>query len=441
MSLHNKHILIAPVEIAGYYTNLHKGLKSLGVKCDYVTFDHHPFGYRGESLNPYLICLAKRCKRSKFNQIMNPLLSIFQRLAFEFLIGLWGIYAIFKYDIFIFGFGRSLLRWNIDLPILKILRKKTISVLGHGSEARPAFIDGSYQTKEGLHTSVEFIQKRTKAISKVVKFHQKYCNIVLGTPFSTTQYAHTSFINMFVIGIPFQINNIDLRKHNENPLSLISQRPVRILHSPSHPAAKGTPIINKAIENLRKRGFNIEFITVTDRLYSDVLNEIQYCDFVVDQVYSDTPMAGFATEAAWFGKPAVVGGYDFDYLKKFVPEEMWPPSKLCTPSQIEHAIEELIVNREERLKLGEEAEKFVQEKWSAKEIARRYLKLIEEDIPNDWWLDPKLVNYVYGAVQSCERSKEIIRQMVKRFGVRSLCLSHRPDLEATFLEFSGIDSL
>ena len=228
MSLHNKHILIAPVEIAGYYTNLHKGLKSLGVKCDYVTFDHHPFGYRGESLNPYLISLAKRCKRSKFNQITNPLLSIFQRLAFEFLIGLWGIYAIFKYDIFIFGFGRSLLRWNIDLQLLKILRKNTISVLGHGSEARPAFIDGSYQTKEGLHTSVEFIQKRTKAISKVVKFHQKYCNIVLGTPFSTTQYAHTSFINMFVIGIPFQINNIYLRKHNENPLSLISQRPVRI---------------------------------------------------------------------------------------------------------------------------------------------------------------------------------------------------------------------
>ena len=152
-------------------------------------------------------------------------------------------------------------------------------------------------------------------------------------------------------------------------------------------------------------------------------------------------MAGYATESAWFGKPAVVGGYDFDYLKKFVPEEMWPPSKICTPSQIEQAIEELIVNREERLKLGEDAEKFVQEKWSAKEIARRYLKLIEEDIPNDWWLDPKLVNYVYGAVQSCERSKEIIRQMVKRFGVRSLCLSHRPDLEATFLEFSGIDSL
>ena len=166
MSLYNKHILIAPIEVAGYYTNLNKGLKSLGVKCDYVTFDHHPFGYGGESLSPCLIRLAKRCNRSKFNQITNPLSSLCQRLAFEFLVGLWGIYAIFKYDIFIFGFGRSLLRWNIDLPLLKILRKKTISVLGHGSEARPAFIDGSIKQKK---VSIQVLNLSKNELKLLVK--------------------------------------------------------------------------------------------------------------------------------------------------------------------------------------------------------------------------------------------------------------------------------
>ena len=72
--------------------------------------------------------------------------------------------------------------------------------------------------------------------------------------------------------------------------------------------------------------------------------------FEIDQVYCDTPMAGFATEAAWFGKPAVVGGYGFDYLKTYVPEGMWPPSKTCHPDKIENAIESLIVNKVERQK-------------------------------------------------------------------------------------------
>jgi hypothetical protein len=170
------------------------------------------------------------------------------------------------------------------------------------------------------------------------------------------------------------------------------------------------------------------------------MREIQHCDFVVDQLYSDTPMAGFATEVAWFGKPAVVGGYGFDYLKTSVPEGMWPPSKTCHPDQIEQAIEDLIVNREDRLRLGGEAQKFVREKWNAAEVARRYLRLIEGDIPEEWWLDPATVTYLEGFGQPVERTKENIRQMVEQFGVESLQLSHRPDLERAFLEFAGVNN-
>jgi hypothetical protein len=213
---------------------------------------------------------------------------------------------------------------------------------------------------------------------------------------------------------------------------------IRILHSPSHSAAKGSPLILNAIKSLRDKGYSIEFVLLHGKPNEEVMVEIQCCDFVVDQVYSDFPLAGFATEAAWFGKPAVVGGYAFDYLKTLVPEGMWPPSKTCHPDQIEQAIESLIVNPEERLRLGAEVQMFVRDKWNAAEVARRYLRIIEGDIPGEWWLDPHSVTYLEGAGQPIERTKENIRQMVEQFGVESLQLSHRPDLEQAFLNFAGI---
>ncbi len=171
----------------------------------------------------------------------------------------------------------------------------------------------------------------------------------------------------------------------------------------------------QAISNLKNKGYNIELVLIHGKPNRDVLEEIARCDFVVDQVYSDTPMAGFATEAAWFGKPAVVGGYGFAYLKRFVPEAMWPPSFTCHPDAIEQAIEHLITNPEAQVRLGKAAQQFVREKWSAEEVARRYLRLIEGDIPDEWWLDPREVVYLEGSGQSTERSKEIIRAIVRRF--------------------------
>ena len=213
---------------------------------------------------------------------------------------------------------------------------------------------------------------------------------------------------------------------------------IRILHSPSLPVAKGTIIIVDAIERLKKKGYQIEFVLIKGRPFSEVLKEIQGCHFVIDQIYSDTPMAAFAAEAAWYGKPAIVGGYALDRLKKFVPEGMWPPSKTCLPEEIEGAIEELIVNHEQRKRLGREAQSFVREKWAAVEVAKRFLKLIEGEIPEGWWVDPMDVLYLEGCGQSNERTKNLIRTMVSHHGLRSLHLSHRPDLEKAFLDFANI---
>jgi hypothetical protein len=433
-------ILVGTEEIAGYYHNLCEGFKQLGVTHDLVIYRPHPFRYGDETQHPLLLRLARW-----FNQFRGkPNRSVAVRVIFallgEILQGLWALHAILRYDVFIFGFGSSLLRENIDLPILRKLGKTVVSNLAHGSEARPAFIGWVFQSQDGVSVAVDFLFSAAHRSKKRLVKHERYSNIVVGAPFSTTQFASFRMINAFALGLPIQVKGADENVTPDIKMSASNTdaRTIRILHSPSHPAAKGSPLIIQAIENLRQRGYVIEFTLIHGRPNKDVLAEIQRCDFVVDQIYSDTPMAGFATESAWFGKPAVVGGYGLDRLKQFVPEGMWPPSKTCHPDQIEQAIEEMIVDIEQRERLGREAQAFVRSKWNAAEVARRYLCLIEGNIPEEWWLNPKDVVYLEGGGQSMSKSQQTIRDLVAAYGVKSLQLSHRPDLQTAFLEFAQI---
>lgn len=280
----------------------------------------------------------------------------------------------------------------------------------------------------------------TKLAKRRVDFHQKYASIIIGAPFSTSHFANRPFINWFALGVPFVIEaEMEVSSTEVEEANGKGARPIRILHSPSHPAVKGTSKIANSIRNLQSKGYNIEFILIQGISNREVLEEIKQCDFVVDQVYSDTPMAGFATEAAWFGKPAVVGGYGIEYLKSFVPEGMWPPSLICHPDEIEQSIEYLITHPEARSQLGKEAQRFVQEKWSAVEVAKRYLRIIEGDIPNEWWLDPRQVLYLEGVGQSVEQTKKIVREMVEVYGKESLQLNHRPNLLCAFLDLAEIN--
>lgn len=428
----NKKILIAPLEIAGYYSNLTNGFKSLGIECDFITFESHPFGYGGESKRPYLLIFSDKCKgKSKNHSFISG--KFFYLSISKISKILWSIFACFQYDVYIFSYGTSLLKWNIDIFFIRLLGKKIISNLAHGSEARPTFIDGSYQSHTGYLPPITILRNLNLNKKKYVSFHFRFSNVVIGAPFSTSYFAESKFINLFSLGLPFNNSNFQIL---DPPKSSLIKDQIRILHSPSHPAVKGTNKILKVIERLQQKGYSIEFITIHGKSFQEVINEIQLCDFVVDQIYSDTPMAGFATEAAWFGKPAVVGGYGLEALKEFIPASMWPPSYICLPDEIESAIEVMITNKEMRDELGSAAQAFVKDKWNTVDVAKRYLRIINDDIPHSWWVDPYSISYIYGVGQSADKTKKNIRDLVSKYGKSSLQLTDKPDLEDRLISFS-----
>jgi hypothetical protein len=426
-------IFIGTYEVAGFYKNLTKGFHDLGYDCDFLTYQSNPFNYGGETNNNILVGTIKYLNFIN-TKIKLSFLIFFNNTIILFLQICLFLYSLMIYDVFIFGYGKTFIFKNLDLPVLHFFNKKIISILSHGSEARPPYINGVVLSPQNKFLSNSYLVNSTIRKKKLVNYHFKYADIIVGAPYTNHAFSPSRFINSLSLGIPYHFDG-------KPKIKVETKKSVRILHSPSNPIPKGSEIIKSVVNKLILKGYRIDFILIRNQPTSVVFDEIQKCDFVVDQVYSDTPMSGFATEAAWFAKPSIVGGYKLFELKKLVPQSMWPPSKLCHPDNLEQAIEDLIANKVERLDLGKRAQAYVSEEWTASKVASRYLKLINNDIPIGWWVDPTLISYIHGAGISEKKLKKSVSKIISEFGLNALELYDRPDLEKAFLELLKSESI
>lgn len=418
-------IFIGLTEIAGYCHSLRDGFLKLGHDCVFVSRQKHVYSYETQQNN--LIIEALHYCSAKTGSII---WRIFARI-FCLILLLW---AIFKFDVFIFMSNSTFLPWQMDLPILKVMRKKLIFIYS-GSDARPPYINGAVMA-EKYERSMDYCVNLADQIKQTILRVEKFADEIVSYP-QNGFFHERKFVSGFILGFPKSIKNKYAYKVSSNSERGAS---VRILHSPSDPEAKGTPYIRQAIKALQEKGHCIEYTEIIGRPNEEVLQCLAECDFVVDQVFSDTPLAGFATEAAFFGKPAVVGGYYADYLRIDVPEYCIPPSEYVHPQKLEQAIERLIVEKNYRLKLGKKAMEFADSYLCPEKVAHRYERLIRGDFPKEWYFDPKNIRYLHGACLPEERAKRLIQGVIRERGINALQLSDKPEMEQRFLAFAGLDA-
>ncbi len=427
-------VLLTPNNIAGYYSQLLIGLRELGVKCDLATRKPHPFGYWEPPVTG-LLRLTRFFGQATLSTGKFRLIRAFLNLLFKISWLAFSVSAIFRYDTFVFSYGLSLWPKNRDLPLLKLLRKTVISNIGHGSEARPAFMNGALRDRAtGAHLDLPSLASRCAEQATMVRRHEKSA-VLLVCSAMTSHFLTRPFINAFALGVPIGPVENGLKSETSGNQDARVSGSVTILHAPSHRFAKGSAIIESAISNLVAKGHRIKLVSLTNASNETVVDQIGKCDFVVDQLYSDTPLAGLATEAAWWGKPSVVAGYGLEMKKKFVPADMWPPSSVCKPEQIEETIERLVVDVDFRRNLGRDAQRFVHERWNRLEVAKKYVRIAQGDFPKNWLIDPNVVSYLHGAGQDEQTTARQIRALVRWGGVDALAVS-RTSLRDALLTFS-----
>ncbi|WP_440946617.1 glycosyltransferase [Methanosarcina sp. T3] len=417
-------ILLGLREIGEYNRNLKEGFQELGIRCTFIDLAYSPFQYTGSDTPNIIVSLKKWTNKKTLltekTCVKNSCFILSHILDFPLF-----IWALFRFDVFIFSFGESFLNY-LDLPILKLFHKKIIFVF-FGSDSRPPYIglDLVKEKKDTIPKHIKRILNKKRRIQKI----EKYADIIVNHP-PTSHFHERKIIQWLIIGIPkkYTLHNNSITKNRNLE--------IKILHAPSNPAAKGTEIIRKSIKSLREKGYSINYTEITGKPHSIVISELQKCDFIVDQIYSDTPMATLATEAAWHGKPSVVGGYYIDHIYNDTPQETIPPSLYCHPDEIENSIEKMIVDEPFRKDLGKKAMEFVQKNWSPEKVAARYLRLIEGDIPESWYYDPYSIRYLHGAGVSESLIKDNMKAIIEYGGIESLQLSDKPELEKEFENFT-----
>ena len=430
-------IFIGLTETAGFFARLKKGFDEIGADS-YLFSYSHKFSYENTSEIQYGFFEKTACffdRKGTDTSIKNiPGKILFILLRTLFLIPVF-VKALIKFDVFIFSYGTSFFL-NLELPIYRFLGKKVVFVFT-GSDHRPPYINGAF-TYNSDHYDIRQIRRITARKKRQIKKIERYSDITIGHHLSA-QFHEKPFIPILLPGIPVILSN-DLQDKHINTYN--PERPVKIAHAPSKPKIKGTENIRNAISNLKDKGYSIDYQELINKTNKEVLDILKNCDFVVDELYSDTRIAGLAAEAATFSKPVIVCGYAYDNFYK--DTELGdnfpiPPVKYCDPSQIERAIEELIKNPELRTYIGLKARDFVEKNWSAKTVAENFLLILSGNIPEDWFYKPSKLTYIYGMGAPIHHTKKVVYELIKRFGISVLKIGDKPEMEQAFLEFAEND--
>ena len=420
-------ILIGLVEVAGYGTRLVRGFEALGMDATFANLHDPPaFRFGGGSAQP-IVRLAQRVMQRRVRCTNGAARAFWLALELAMRVLLLG-WASLRFDAFIFLIGNSFL-WGYDLPLLRALGKRVVLVY-LGSDERPPYLNGVFvaQHRQDLVTAC---LRAGGARKRRLRQAGRHAELVVSHVFSS-HFQAGPIVPFLWMGFPSEDLALDVA-----PAPRAADAPTRILHAPSNPESKGTEQVRAAIARLRARGHALEYVELSGRPHAEVLAELRSCDFVVDEVWSDTPLGGLATEAASFGKPAVVGGYGWARLRALMPADAIPPSAACHPDDLEATIERLALDPGSATALGAQARQFLASRWRPQDVARRYLDLFDGARPgSDWVTDPGSMAYAHGYGMPEPRLRGLLRALLAQAGVAGLQLEDRPELERCLLDFA-----
>jgi hypothetical protein len=413
-------VFVGPVNIAGIASRLADGLRQCDVEAEAILAWPDKFQY-SRTKSKYLLFWQwageKRQAASAKTKLQKIFFVILHKLI-GFLVLPW---ALWKFDAFIFLFAQTITDSFIELKLLKLFKKRLIFVY-LGSDVRPPYMDGGRFPEGTPLPDANSLRALTQEKKSLVRRQESFADFVVNSPFCA-QFQEKHFVNWFMMGIPFEAA-VHPRKQIFEPNR--THGSVRILHSPSSAAVKGTHRILAILDQLKVKGLDFELVLLQGLSNDEVIEEIRRCDFVIDQLFADTPMAVFATEAALFGKPAVVGGYAAKTNGRLFANYGQPPSLFVSPSEMITAIEKLIVDKNYREQLGKEAATFVKQHWNSIAVARRYLKLLNNDCDAAWQINPNTCDYALGNGLSEERAATLSLSIIREFGDDCLCVGDKP---------------
>jgi hypothetical protein len=410
-------VFVGLFEIAGYYGRIVDHLREAGYPISFIEVTAHRFGYKSEmprsdyKYESFLKSTAQS-RKSLFSQIKFRIVGI--HLFF---------WAVKNHDVFVFVAGNSFSKKNLDLYLLRVLRKRIVSFVAHGSEARPAFMDGAHwsiaqDTDDPIREIFITFQRQKRTLHRI----EQHSDLVIAHPLTSQLLRNPSVASMY-IGLPGP-ERFDL----PIPKPTLGGTGIRILHVPSDRRAKGSDKIGEIIQRIRIDTTGVIYQELSGVTNSEVLARIAQSDIVIDQLYSDTQLAGVGVEAASIGVAVLVGSYGASEMVQVIEQNALPPALVVHPKDFEWELRHLIDNTQFRSATAQRCQLFVCNQWNIENVSLRFLSAVNGTFPSNWYFNPMDISYLYGSGHEETDLKAIWKLGFERYGDKFFNIMHRPDL-------------
>lgn len=424
----NRRIFLGVQEIAGMMERINNAFHEIGIESDFYCMNR--YGFAPDKVEKENKPILKKYQ-IHFDKIVQATKEY--KKNWWFFLQMWDIlhiffHVLFRYDEFIFIFGHGMFFYNkylckieeLEYFILKLFHKKMIMWLC-GSDSRAPYCDVYLYS---CPNQIGRVYRATQKRSRRIRMLEKYMTLI---DYSPSSHFHTKpYLIYNCIGVP-----VDYKEKvyvNKNTNSKIT-----ILHAPSDQKVKGTEIIRNILKEIKEEGYEFEYIEVSGLPHNIVLEKMAMSDIIIDQLFSDTPMAGFAAEASINGIPVIVGGYYAEIYKKILPQPI-APTIYCKPDEMKEKIIYLLEHDEERKRIGREEKAYIENYCLATVVANKFLKIFDHSYPGEWVMDPADNDFIWGGGVNKKLVTETVVELIDNYGSKSLCLDENSILYKKYMQ-------
>ncbi len=174
----------------------------------------------------------------------------------------------------------------------KFLKKKNkkVACFFCGSEIRSYKLSIKLEKKFKLDNQIRYrlMDKKFKEIDIFEQKIKKFCEIVDNYADIVFNYETDQISYLKKKCYPF-FYNFEAKKFPINLKKFNNLNKIKIVHAPSNPTIKGTPIIRAAIQNLKNQNYNIEYKELINLKNSEVIRELKKSHIVINELYGYSP--------------------------------------------------------------------------------------------------------------------------------------------------------
>jgi len=364
-------IFIGLKEISNITSTYARAVQDLGYDTFTCVWNRNPY-YPGSQYNLVISDYIKPIQPQK-SKLKVYLMKV-KRGTFRVLLFL---YSLATCDVFIFTFGSSILPRFIDYPIIKLFRKKIISVF-LGSEIRHWYAYEQEMCFLGMYDDVEpyikYVQNQPGVSLQnkleIIQAAEKYADLILSLP-SMSQLLNRPYMR---INVP-----LDLHQYNFN---ITTNEIPMVVHAPTDRGVKGTNFVLTAIEHLQQEGIEFNFKLIENMSNTKVRQLLADSEIVIDQLFSHS-LGTLALEAMASGNVV---------LARFTPAYTLIPSDCpvvnVNKDTLVEQLRNILLDRDLRLKLAHEGRRYVEKYHSHLHVVQQILNWLQPGGINEYDFTP-----------------------------------------------------